>query len=263
MAALGAKGSGSFLAGLVDADNTALIGYSMGGYGAAHLRRRGHHRGRRRDRRRVGAGRRRAARPRGGHRARTPPWSTRASRRWCPSRPGAARFGVWDAAALQGIKAPALFVVGDRDQTAPYAGVRFIFEHAVDADRYLLVHQSGDHEVAVNPAPPDHLHALARVRALPGAGARQHTHQQRQPALPHGVPRHAPQGRRLRELPRRQTGATPTSPTTRATRDTPPVSGRASRSGPPSVWRCTTCGRSGGLSLSPAPTAARRGLVIS
>ena len=33
MAELGKKGSGSFLAGVVDADNTALIGYSMGGYG--------------------------------------------------------------------------------------------------------------------------------------------------------------------------------------------------------------------------------------
>ena len=45
-------------------------------------------------------------------------------------------------------------MAGDRDQTAPYEGVRFIFANAVNCDRYLLVHQRGDHEVAVNPAPP-------------------------------------------------------------------------------------------------------------
>ena len=34
VAAWSGKGSGNFLSGVVDADNTALIGYSMGGYGA-------------------------------------------------------------------------------------------------------------------------------------------------------------------------------------------------------------------------------------
>ena len=32
--------------------------------------------------------------------------------------------------------------------------MRYVFENAVKSDRYLLVHQRGDHEVAVNPAPP-------------------------------------------------------------------------------------------------------------
>ena len=71
-----------------------------------------------------------------------------------PIAPWGGTYGAWDAAGLAGIKVPALFVGGDQDQTAPYAGVRFIFENAISSDRYLLVHQSGDHEVAVNPAPP-------------------------------------------------------------------------------------------------------------
>jgi predicted dienelactone hydrolase len=153
MAALGAKGSGSFLTGLVDAGTTALIGYSMGGYGVLIC---------------AGAGITAAAAaagaasgaPRGALKvleAGTAPHAALVDPRVkaiVPIAPWGGAFGVWDAAALNGIKVPALFVVGDRDQTAPYAGVRFIFEHAIDADRYLLVHQSGDHEVAVNPAPP-------------------------------------------------------------------------------------------------------------
>lgn len=37
VAALGAAGSGSVLSGLVDADHTAIIGYSMGGYGVLNV----------------------------------------------------------------------------------------------------------------------------------------------------------------------------------------------------------------------------------
>jgi len=44
--------------------------------------------------------------------------------------------------------------VGDEDQTAPYAGVKFIFENAVNSDRYRLLYLAGDHEVPANPAPP-------------------------------------------------------------------------------------------------------------
>ena len=71
-----------------------------------------------------------------------------------PIAPWGGTYGAWNAAGLAGIKVPALFVAGDQDQTAPYAGVKFIFDNATSSDRYLLVHQSGDHEVAVNPAPP-------------------------------------------------------------------------------------------------------------
>jgi len=53
-----------------------------------------------------------------------------------------------------GLEIPALFIVGDQDRTADYGGVAFLFENAVNSDRYMLVYQNGIHEVAVNPPPP-------------------------------------------------------------------------------------------------------------
>ena len=151
MARLGKKGSRSFLSGVVDADNTALIGYSMGGYGVLIC---------------AGAGITPAfaAAPYWAAgdtlqllEAGTPQYAALLDSRIkaiVPIAPWGGTYGAWNAAGLAGIKVPALFVGGDQDQTAPYAGVKFIFDNATDSDRYLLVHQSGDHEVAVNPAPP-------------------------------------------------------------------------------------------------------------
>ena len=151
MARLGGSGLPSFLSGIVDADNTALIGYSMGGYGVLIC---------------AGAGITPAF-------ASAPYWAAGDTLRFLeagtpqhaalldsrikaivPIAPWGGTYGAWDAAGLAGIKVPALFAAGDQDQTAPYDGVRFIFDNATSSDRYLLVHQSGDHEVAVNPAPP-------------------------------------------------------------------------------------------------------------
>jgi hypothetical protein len=61
---------------------------------------------------------------------------------------------AWDASGLAGIKVPMLCIVGDQDQTAPYQGVQTIFGGAVHSERWMLVHQQGDHEVIANPAPP-------------------------------------------------------------------------------------------------------------
>ena len=149
MAELAQKGSGSFLAGVVDADNTALIGYSMGGYGVLICGGAG-----------VTSAFAAAGAPGGALKilqSGTAEYAALVDPRIkaiAPIAPWGGTYGVWDAKALRGLKIPALFVAGNRDQTAPYEGVRFIFAHAVDCDRYLLVHQSGDHEVAVNPAPP-------------------------------------------------------------------------------------------------------------
>ncbi len=151
VARFGAKGSDNFLAGVVDADTTALIGYSMGGYGALIC---------------AGAGLTRSF-------ATSAVWQAGGALRELEAgsaahaalvdprvkavvllAPWGGSYDAWDMKGLRGLNVPALFVVGDRDQTAPYAGVRFIFDNARKADRYLLVHQRGDHEVAVNPAPP-------------------------------------------------------------------------------------------------------------
>jgi len=149
MGELGEAGSGSFLAGMVDAERTGLIGYSMGGYGALIAAGAG-----------ITAGTVYWGAPGGAlsiFQAGTAEYEALLDPRVkavVPLAPWGGAYGVWDAAGLAGLKVPALFVVGDRDQTAPYSGVKYIFENAVNADRYMLLHLSGDHEVPVNPAPP-------------------------------------------------------------------------------------------------------------
>lgn len=62
--------------------------------------------------------------------------------------------GFWDTKGVTDLKIPSLFIVGSQDQTTGYAAAQWLFEHAVNAERYLLVYQGAIHEVATNPAPP-------------------------------------------------------------------------------------------------------------
>ncbi|UBV43049.1 dienelactone hydrolase [Deinococcus taeanensis] len=158
LARLGAPGSGSPLSGAVNASRTALIGYSMGGYGVLNA---------------AGAGYAPAVAgllPGGTLKARqtgafTPDPRIRAVVAFAPwGGPSAARsvgipgaeYGFWDAAGLAGLKVPTLFVVGDHDDVSGFEdGVKPLFEHAVNADRYLLVYQRALHNVAPNPAPAE------------------------------------------------------------------------------------------------------------
>lgn len=149
MAHLGGRRSGSFLAGMVDADKTAILGYSMGGYGALVA---------------AGAGLTSSfAASMGPGDALTPLIEGSAAyahlldkriRTLVLASPWGGTQGAWDAAALASVKVPMLLIVGDQDQTAPYPGVRSIFDKSINSDRYLLIHQQGDHEVIANPAPP-------------------------------------------------------------------------------------------------------------
>ena len=148
----------SFLAGVVDVDKTAIIGYSMGGYGALIA---------------AGAGISKTAKINewvpgnklemlhAGNsdyknllddriKAIIPfaPWGMKATYWKSPGE------DTWDTEGLKGIRVPSLFIVGNQDRTAVYDGVKFIFENAVNSDRYMLVYQNGIHEVAVNPPPP-------------------------------------------------------------------------------------------------------------
>lgn len=156
VAALSTAGN-SFLRGLVDANNTAVVGYSMGGYGALNL---------------AGAGFASqvlgfvpggalASRAAGAYRVDPrlkavvafAPWGGDAAVRAAGIN-NAASFGFWDAAGLGGLRVPTLFIVGDRDDVSGYAGgVKSLFENAVNADRFLLVYQNARHNVAPNPPP--------------------------------------------------------------------------------------------------------------
>ncbi len=156
VAALSASGSG-FLSGLVDADNTALLGYSMGGYGALNF---------------AGAGYADQVLgfvPGGALKARQSgnfavdprlkavvafaPWGGDYAVKAIGVNT-AATFGFWDAAGLSNIKVPTLFLVGDHDDVAGYTGgVKSLFENAVNSDRYMVVYQNARHNSAPNPPP--------------------------------------------------------------------------------------------------------------
>ena len=155
MARMGTAGSDHFLAGLVDAGRTALIGYSMGGYGALNA---------------AGAGYSNAAIElfagmTGGSRA----LATRggASEEFKQSHdprikavvafaPWGMRQGVWDAETLRGLTVPTFFIAGSEDDISGYEkGIKAIYDGAVHADRYLLTYDNARHNVAPNPPPAE------------------------------------------------------------------------------------------------------------
>lgn len=153
MARLGAE-DGHFLNGLVDADTSGLIGYSMGGYGAVIT---------------AGGGVTQASTelswgaPDGTlavhlagsdtHRALPDPRikAVIAFAPWGMER------GFWDAGGLAGLKVPTFFIAGSADDVSGYEnGVKAIYSQAVNADRYLLTFENANHNAAAPmPAPAE------------------------------------------------------------------------------------------------------------
>ncbi|UFH53930.1 alpha/beta hydrolase family protein [Spirosoma sp. KNUC1025] len=154
MARLGAKTSKTFLAGLLNVDNTALIGYSMGGYGVLNV---------------AGAGFSPQALKMFGQMA---TGSTALEPRTMDSpaykasmdarikavvafAPWGMERGVWDTNGLAGLTLPTLFVAGSKDDVSGYEkGIKAIYDGAIHADRYLLTYVNARHNVAPNPPPP-------------------------------------------------------------------------------------------------------------
>lgn len=145
MASFGADDD-HFLGGLVDADNTGLIGYSMGGFGAVNN---------------LGAGYSDAgvgfiAAPPNGLlnelAASNPEFTGSIDPRikaGVPIAPWGMNTGFWDADGLAGIRVPTLFVAGDADTTSGYEnGIKAIYDGAVNSDRYLLVFKNAGHSAA-------------------------------------------------------------------------------------------------------------------
>jgi predicted dienelactone hydrolase len=157
MAGFGAE-AGHFLHGVVDADNTAIIGYSMGGYGAVNN---------------LGAGYSET----GVTSASAPP--NRLLNDWAAGNPDYRRSldprikagipigpwgmqgGFWDATGLAGMTVPALFVAGDADAVAVYDGsIQAIYEGAINSDRYMLMFKNAGHNAgAPIPLPVEFLDA--------------------------------------------------------------------------------------------------------
>lgn len=145
-----------FLHGVVDASRAAIVGYSMGGYGALAS---------------GGAGYSAASgiakMVPGGYYSK---WTASSAefdglRRdnlkaivaiapWGAQPPQ----NAWDKAGLAGIRVPSLFIDGDQDDISDYAaGVKPAFEGAVNSDRWMLVYENARHNVGGNPPPPEAL----------------------------------------------------------------------------------------------------------
>ena len=150
---LQAQAKSGALAG-VDADRVALIGYSMGGYGAltsggATLSPLGLP---------VTSAYSADLKPylRGGSRVtelKIP--GLRAVVAIAPAG-GGRSFNAWGAEGLAELKTPLMVIAGDRDRTVGFAdGVRTVFDQAIHADRYLLVFQNGGHNIGMNGAPAE------------------------------------------------------------------------------------------------------------
>lgn len=135
-----------FLSGVVDADNTGLIGYSMGGFGAVNN---------------LGAGYSDAgvgfiAAPPNGLlnelAASNPDFTASVDPRikaGIPIAPWGMNTNFWDADGLAGIRVPTLFVAGDADTTSGYDnGIKAIYDGAVNSDRYMLVFKNAGHSAA-------------------------------------------------------------------------------------------------------------------
>jgi predicted dienelactone hydrolase len=149
--------------GLADSDNVAIVGYSMGGYGALAS---------------AGAGYSRnsglATVVPGGY---MEDWFSDSAKYKTFNRDrikavvAIAPWGeqppnnAWDEQGLAGIRIPSLFIVGDHDDVAVYdTGVKRAFERAVNSDRCMLVYEDARHNVGANPAPP----GLTDLRIIQG-----------------------------------------------------------------------------------------------
>jgi predicted dienelactone hydrolase len=151
IAAMGAADEG-FLSGVVDADNTGLIGFSMGGYGALNT---------------TGAGLSDFAVGwfadiTGGSDALAVNQSSNEDyeqddriKAVMAFAPWGMNFGLWDAEGLAGVEVPYFLVAGNEDDVAGYEiGVQAIYEGLVNSDRYLLtLIGAGHNNGAPNPAP--------------------------------------------------------------------------------------------------------------
>ena len=135
-----------FLHALLDAGNSALIGYSMGGYGVLNN---------------LGAGFSDTGIDFIGsppnrllyqHGADNPDYAGSLDSRFkvgIAIAPWGMNMGFWDAAGLGSLNVPLLIVAGDADATSGYEqGVRAVYEHAGSAERRMLVFRNAGHSIA-------------------------------------------------------------------------------------------------------------------
>jgi predicted dienelactone hydrolase len=143
----------SFLTGLIDANNTAIVGYSMGGYGALNV---------------GGAsysgkldtffttisGGSKAIKPLTTNNLEFQKSLDPRIKAIVAFASWGMRNGVWDAEGLAGLRVPTFFIAGSQDDISGYEdGIKAIFKGTINADRYLLTYANARHNVAPNPPP--------------------------------------------------------------------------------------------------------------
>lgn len=153
MASLGKDGSKDQLAGLIDSENTGIVGYSMGGYGVLNVAGAGYA---------DGLGQFFTGMTGGSSAiskllASNPEYKGGKDNRIkavVAFAPWGMERGVWDAEGLKGLHIPTFFVAGSQDDISGYEkGIKTIYEGAINADRYLLTYNNARHNVAPNPPP--------------------------------------------------------------------------------------------------------------
>lgn len=140
---------GDFLSGLVDTQNTGLVGYSMGGYGAIIT---------------AGGGVTEAAvgypnlTPAGTlavHQAGSNAPADERIKAVVAIAPWGRQRGFWDADGMKSIQTPIFYMAGSIDDVSGYEdGVKLLYDETVNAERYLLTFENANHNVAAPiPAP--------------------------------------------------------------------------------------------------------------
>ncbi len=166
MAKLNASDPSGALKGMVNADNTGLIGYSMGGYGVLNT---------------IGAGFTGASvgfpwgTPNGAlavRQAGNPAHAASMDKRIKAAvvfAPWGFNAGFWDANGLSGVRIPVFFVAGSVDDVSGYSpGVRNLFEGTVNAPRFLLTYENANHNAgAPMPAPKETWQPVASLKFIP------------------------------------------------------------------------------------------------
>ena len=133
----------SFLAGMIDANKTGVVGYSMGGYGLVNN---------------LGGGYSDESGPSfmsppnellSLHATGNPDYRNNLDSRIKAGfaiAPWGMESGFWREQDLTGIQVPTFYLAGDNDTVAGYQnGVRAIYEAAVNSDRYLLTYKNAGH----------------------------------------------------------------------------------------------------------------------
>lgn len=152
---LSKAGSDSFLAGLLDADNTGLLGYSMGGYGAVNVIGGGYSSSALGFFAQVTQGSK-ALEMRAAGNAEFEASIDKRIKAAVTFAPWGMNHNAWDSTGLHKIKTPILLISGSEDDISGYEnGVKKIFDNCKNTDRYLLTFLNARHNVAQNPPPPE------------------------------------------------------------------------------------------------------------